>query len=362
MLYEQLPINNPMEGIIHPLQEDQHIRRWFIGLGQRSMRPISVDETGVLKKRIFRLRIRPLWIIAAAIFVIPIFIVFLNSLHLQSDLLDSIRAILGLSILFLGLPTYILSTRDSIREAKALKGDLEIGSLFIFEGKIMPPLRRCKIIKHLNKELLIHADENIQQQFEILPNSETVLRVNGIMSERWRKGRILEATAPPEHHYDALVKEGLPEETTGESIDLFQRHMSHAELAELKRHIAHFKKPSGVLIAMATWMLLLIAAVFVSEGSFRAWQNGSRLQAVLVCILFAVAAARYIRSRRTARLLNEDAGMEILQIIKPQEPCEASANTRLAPVLEFLPNSLLGWNVDGMPYPWRLRKPRLRKT
>jgi hypothetical protein len=353
-----------MDRTISPLQEKQQIQRWFLGLEQSSERQISVDEAGVLEKRIFRLKMRPLWILATAVFSISLIILVLNSMNLHSRIPDALYMILAISLTFIGLPVFILFTRDSFREAKALKGDLETGSIFIFEGPVTPPLRRCRAIRHLIHERLIHVEENVPQRFEVLLNSETVIRVNGVMSERWRKGRIVQATAPPEQHYDALVKQGLSEEATGESVDLFQRHMSQAEIGELKNHIARFKKPPALLIAMTVWMLLLITAVIisVSEGSFGQWQSKYRFQAVMVCVLFAITAWRYFRALKTVRLMNQDAGMEILRIIKSQEECASKTNNNLIPVLEFLPVSLLGWSVDGKPYPWRLRRPRLIKT
>jgi hypothetical protein len=359
-----LPIKKSMDGTISPLQEEQQIQRWFLGLEQTAKRQISVEEAGALKKRISRLKMRPLWILVMAILSIPLFILFLKSLNLQSDIPDALFAILAISLILIGLPVYILFTRDSFSEAKALKGDLETGSIFIFEGPVTQPLRRCKTIRHLTRERLIHVEENIPHRFDVLLNSETVLRVNGVISGRWRKGRIVEATAAPEQHYDALVKQGLSEGAPGESVDLFQRHMSQAELGELKHHIARFKKPPALLIAMTVWMLMLITTVFISmtEGGFGQWQNKYRFQAVMVCILFAITTWRYIRALKTARLMNQDAGMEILRIIKSQEECAGNTNKDLIPVLEFLPVSLLGWSVDGKPYPWRLRKPRLLKT
>jgi hypothetical protein len=352
-----------MSGTIYPLQGGQQIQRWFLGLEQSSERQISAEETIALRKRVLKLKMRPVWIIAAAVCSISLFTLLLESLHLESDVPEILLSILAISLILIGLPIYLLFIRDSFREVTALKGDLNIGRAFIFEGPVTEPLRRIKTIQQLAGERLIHAGEDTSQRFDILPNSMTVIRVNGVMSSGWHKGRMLEATAPPEHHYDALVKEGLPENVTGSSFDLFQRHMSQAEISELNTHIAQFKKPSGLLIAMAVSMLLLIAAFIwaVCEGKFRQWQNMHQLEAAMITVLFAITAGRYIRSFKTARLMDRDAGVKILRIIKPQEECEGKTNSNLTPVLEFLPVSLLGWNVDGRPYPWRLKKPRILK-
>jgi hypothetical protein len=349
-----------MDENISPFQEGQQFQRWFLGIEQRSERPISIEEANILRKRIFAVRVRPLWILMAVAFSITLIILCNNSFNQQSEIPDVLITVLGLALIFIGLPFYILFTRDSFREAKALKSDLVTGKVFIFEGPIAGPLIRCKTIRRLFKERLFHAGENPPQQFDVLPISSTVFRINGILSRGWRKGRIVEATAPPARHYDVLIQQGIPGETTGEPYDLYQRHMSQAEIVELKNHIVRFRKPPRMFIVMAVQMLILIAAVFisVSVGKFSQWQDRYRIEAGIVCVLFVITLSRYIRDLRTARLMIQDAGIEVLRIVKPQDECEGKINQGLTPVLEFLPNSLLAWSVNGRPYPWRLRKPR----
>jgi hypothetical protein len=352
-----------MDETIFPLQDEQHIQRWFLGMEQRAKRPISIEEAGALQKRISRLKMRPLWILATAAFSIPFFILFINSLNLQSGISDAVFSILGISLMLIGLPVFILFTRDSFKEAKALKSDLETGIIYIFEGRVTPPLRNVKTIRHLIRERLIHGEDNIPHRFEVLPNSETVVRVNGVISKGWQKERIVQATAPPEQHYDALVRQGLSREANGESVDLFQRHMSQAEMAELKNHIARLKKPTAWLIGMTIWMLLLIAmaTISTSDGSFSQWLRKYQFQAVMVCVLFTITARRYIRAIKTARLMNQDADMKVLHIIKSSDEGANKTDNSRSQGLEFLPLSLLGWNADGKPYLWRLRRSRLIK-
>jgi hypothetical protein len=352
-----------MDETLFPLQEEQHIQRWFLGMEQRAKRQISTEEAGALQKRISRLKVRPLWILAIAVFSIPLFILFINSLNLQPGIPDAVFSILGLSLMFIVLPVFILFTRDSLREAKALKCDLETGNIYVFEGLITRPLRRVKTIRLLIRERLIHGEDNILHRFEVLPNSEAVIRVNGVISERWQKDRIVQATAPPEQHYDALVKQGLSKDANGESVDLFQRHMSQAEIAELKNHIARLKKPTAWLIGMTVWMLTLITMVTIStsDGSLGQWLSKYQFQAGTVCVLFAITARRHIQALKTARLMNQDADMRILRIIKSSDECASKTNNSLSQGLEFLPVSLLGWNADGKPYLWRLRRSRLIK-
>ncbi len=333
-------------------------------MDQITERPLDAAEANTLKKRIRALRMRPILTLGAAAILISLTILLLSSLHWESRTIDVLVSAFGISLVLLGLPLWILASRDLLRNARMMKGDMKAGRVFVFESPIEEPLRRLKIIQSLIKEQLVWNDPNLRQRLEVLPCSGTVILANGKMPKAWLKEKIFEATAPPKQQFEALVKQGTPEPDAEEAIDLFQRHMSQEELEELAAHIAKLRRPPGSLIVMAVWMLVLIAviAMHASSGQLKPGVDTYQLQASLVCFITAIVVFRYFRTLKTASLLTQDAGVKILRLLRARSEFEGSTVENTPPVLEYLPISQLGWSAYGKPYPWRLRKSRIPKA
>jgi hypothetical protein len=345
-----------MNGDISPSPEGHKVHRWFLGMEQKSERRIKPQEADAVKRRIFLLKTRPIQIIfVAAILISPV--ILLNSLQYNSKILDLTSSIVAIFTLLLGLPILILVTKDSYQAAAILTSDLRAGRVFIFEGSITAIWNRHKIFKRLFKEHLIDMDVNGKQRIEVLPVSGAVMDANGLKPDRWREGVIVEATAPPEQHYDAIVTG--PEGDIGEQADLLQRHMSQGEIAELALHITRRKRPPSILVFLSVWLLVLIVALSLhaSEGKLRQWFDAYHWQTVLVCISYSIVSYRYIRDLRIVRLMNQDVGLKMLKIIRPKPEFEYVDKEKI-PVLEVLPISLICWSSDGRPYSWRLSKTR----
>jgi hypothetical protein len=309
-------------------------------------------ESEAIKKRLFLLKTRPVRILLVAAILVAVFILPMNVLHWNSRLFDLLIFLYGTALILFGLPISILISRDAIKEARILKRDLEIGRVYIFEGVVAETWKSRKLFRGLLKERLIPIEAGALQRFDILPASGMVIEANGMRPRGWWKGMAFEATAPPEHHYDALVSG--PDGDIGGQAELYQRHMSQGEITELAYHIARAKRPPAILYLLASLLLLMIAAIsgYGPEGRLREWYDAFHLQAFLVGGSFAFIVRRYIQTLRTARLMAQDAGLKILRIIRPKPEFE----NRDVPVLELLPVSLLGWNMGGKPYAWRLRK------
>jgi len=331
---------------------------------QISERPLDAAEANALEKRICALRMRPILTLGAAVFLISLIILLLSSLYWESKAIDVLVSAFGISLVLLWLPLWILVSRDSLRNAMAMKGDMKSGRVFVFESPIEEPLRRLKIIRSLIKEHLVYNEQNVPQRLDVLPCSGTVIRANGKMPNVWLKEKILEAVAAPKQQFEALVKQGTPEADVEEAMDLFQRHMSQEELEELAAHIAKLRRLPGSLIFMAVWMLVLTAAIaiYASSGQLKLWVDKYQLQASLMCFITAIIAFRYFRTLKTASLLTQDAGVKILRLLRLRSEFEGSADENDPPVLEYLPISQLGWSVYGKPYPWRLRKSHIPKA
>jgi hypothetical protein len=331
---------------------------------QSSERALDAAEIDTLGKRIRTLRMRPILTLGLAVLLISVIVLLLSSMHWESKAIDALVSAFGISLIFLGLPLWILFLRDSLRDAKTLKNDIEIGRAFVFEGQVAESLRHLKIMRGLIKARLIYYEENSRQRFDILPSSGTVIGANGKMPGVWCKEKIFEATAPPEQQYEALVNPGISETNSGQEMDLYQRHMSQDEYAEITTRTAKLRRPPGFLILMAVWMLILAAAfaMHASSGQIELWIDRHGLQAVLVCFITAIAAVRYFRMLKMASLLSREAGMKVLMVLRPRSGFEVCDDKNIPPILEYLPISQLGWSSCGKPYPWRLRKMRISKA
>jgi hypothetical protein len=358
------PINASMSGEISPHAEGPQIQRWFLGLEQSSERQLDPAESGSLRKRIRTLRIRPFLILGMVALLLSLIVLGLNSLKWESKAIDALISAFGISLILLGLPLWILVSRDALRDAKTLKNNIKIGRVFIFTGPVAKPLRHHRMMQGLIKERLLYDEINLEQRFDVLPNSGTVIKVNGKFPNRWWKEKVFEATAPPEKQYEALVKQCSPKGAAEDPVDLFQRHMSQEELEELTIHIAKLKRPPGALIVLAVWILILIIAIIMhaSDGQLSQWADKYQMQAMLMCIFTAIGIFRYLRMLKTARLLSQDAGMKVLRLLRPRQEIENRTDENIPPVLEYLPVSQFGWSVYGKPYLWRLRKSRIPKN
>ncbi len=305
------------DGISHATDVHQ-FQRWFLGLEQKSERRLCDAEVAELSRRIFRLRARPILIVAAMALLVCPLVLFFNS-QPQPQIPDALIFAYGISLVFIGLPVVILLIRDGLREAGILKGDLRFGRVFMFEGPMGEPWRCCRAVKGLLKERLISNEQGVQQRLDVLPVSGAVIVANGLKPHGWWTGEVVEATAPPEQHYDVPVSLDNTAGIAGEHFDVLQRHMSPGEIAELKYHIARIRRPPAMLIVMTVWTAILLTAMFAyaSDGKLVQWLARFRTQALLVSGIFAINAYRYTRAVRTARLLNQDASRQVLRIYKP---------------------------------------------
>ncbi len=352
-----------MDDRVAPTTDADQFQRWFLGLEQKSERRLCDAEIADLRRRLSRLRARPILVVGAmALLVCPLILIF--SSQSQSEIPDALVFVYAISLVFIGLPLVILLIRDGLREAGILKGDLRIGCVFTFEGPVGEPWRSCRAIKGLVKERLISIEEGARPRLDVLPVSGAVIVANGLKPEGWWKGDVVEATAPPEQHYDVPVSLNNPAGLAGERFDVLQRHLSPGEIAELRYHITRIRRPPGMLIVMTVWMAILLTAMlmYASEGKLGQWLDRFKAQAPLVSGIFAVNAYRYIRTARTARLMNLDVSREVLRIYKPDVGAEGEIKEERPPSFEVLPASLLVWTVEGKPYPWRLRKSRHPKS
>jgi hypothetical protein len=344
-----------------PLGGNQ-IQKWFMGLEQKDERLLSVEEGHHLRKRIFQLRMRPfvVFLVAAITFSLPALLI--DTTYWRSELLNILVAIAGILLILIGIPVFILFSKDAFRDAAILKDDITFGRALIFKGFFSEQLKHHRTFRRLSKERLVQLGEKTEQKIEVLPCSGTIMSVNGKKPKGWWKGEVFEATNPPEQHYDVLVRPANPDENPDEQFDVLQRHLSREEKAELICYVARTKRPSGYLTFMSLWMIALILSMSLQaqKGEIVFWLDKYKLQALMICGLFLMAVVRYLRALRTARLLNQDADAGILKIIRPGPESNEKSIQEPPLVLEILPISLIGWTVDGKPFSWRYTKSRLR--
>jgi hypothetical protein len=341
-----------MENMFSP--QERPFRRWFLGMEQISERPINGSELDVLKKRIRTLRMWP-FLFMAAILISDILIFFV-SMRSDANMVGAILA--AFTLLLIGLPPWMFVSRNLLRDMKLLKRDMEFARVFTFEGTVAAPQRQIKIMRRLIRKRLIYEEVDVGQQFELLPCSGTILRINGTLPGAWFTGTIYESTASPKDQYEAFVKQDALESDSGQAIDLFQRHMSQVELEELSVHAKKFRKPPGILIIMAVWLLILAAAplIHLFTGRFQEWFYVYSTQVIFVCLVAGTATRRYLHMRKTASLLSQDAGTMVLMVLRSRLETEIHVEEKIPPVLEYLPISRMGWNSYGKPYAWRLRE------
>jgi hypothetical protein len=114
-----------MDGETSFLAEDHETHRWFLGLEKKAERRLCSTEAEDLRKRIFRLRMRPILILGFEAVLVLLFILFVETLQWKSRLLDILASAFGISLILIGLP--ILSANRCTHQDDVLQ--------FVIEGQ-----------------------------------------------------------------------------------------------------------------------------------------------------------------------------------------------------------------------------------
>jgi hypothetical protein len=230
-----------------------------------------------------------------------------------------------LILLGVGLPAVLLLWLRSLTVARReLLNDLSAGRILLF----------------------VSPTEN--QNLEVLPTSQWLLRQDGEAVAGFERAEIYEATAPPAEAPRYAVPRSWQEDLD-EGLSVERRRLSPAELSELAAHITRLKRPSFSLIFMAA---------LLAVGLLGAWWMGIELSTqplreLLSGLIWTFGLLLnlwfYGRDLRLARRLEIDRGNEWVVIYEEEDEDKQRAT------VEVLPASAAMWTESGHPSRWRQR-------
>ncbi|HEX4954623.1 MAG TPA: hypothetical protein VF017_14620 [Thermoanaerobaculia bacterium] len=312
---------------------------WCLGVpasGSRALRAEEVAEVRALRRRI----LLSLWQVPALLLgVLALVLAWGLVAGRVPSLAEGFPATVLAAVGLLGPAFAVLRLRDLLRRARALGRDLRRGELEVFQSPAGG--------ESAEGEKGLSA-----RHVEVLPHSRLLFRLDGVAPEKPRQVEIARAAAPPRH----AVRWAFPRSWVSESEDLeglSRRRLSEGERAELGRSIRTLRKPSGCLLGLAAFFLLMVAAMAVNH-----WRGGpidTGFSDVLAGVLWTFALGRgifhYVRARRLAERLDFDldAGWVAVMARDDREAAEPAPPGDL----EVLPTAGLPWTESGRPAPWR---------
>lgn len=295
---------------------------WCAGLPRTEIRPFTADEPAAVR----RLAGKAVWQLVLGAALTPAMVLALVGAIALEGATSRLTALTGI-LTALSPAAALVIMRDAWRRRDGLLKDLKTGEIWIFarpEGQTGGPFRRL----------------------EILPASQATWLVDGERPRKWTAAETSEVANTPE--YAATAAQWVePADPGDEASPRFNhREMSGAEREEISRHLHRLRWSSVPVAALMTlyaalriigaavtqtvpaptFLIWLMATVFVDWNLYKRWLVGSRLTRDL-------GAGRIV----IARMPMKDEGQGELS----------------APV-EVLPQSRLVWTDSGQPAAWRV--------
>ncbi|MEZ5990329.1 MAG: hypothetical protein R3F30_14655 [Planctomycetota bacterium] len=335
------------EGGRHP----DRMEHWFLGLRRIERRRFVDDERRVLNERLRDLR-RELRLVLV---VLVVTLVALSVLGVvaedQQDLGFLVE--LCLVLVMLTLPLGLLRLRDSLREIRSLRLDLERGYVERFGGLLDPGRFLTGLAKRAHERLRSEEgfDADGEHSVEVLPTSGRVLSADGRPLSAETVASVGRAAAPPADPFVQPLPDGFRVVLKDPSLRVARRRLEEEEVHELEHWVHRYKQPGWTGIGAA--LLLCLLVVLARDGAL----DWSRFELPILAAIAIFGMVEYGRRWLDGSRLAEDHAQGwVLTIHDPAGEDEGMARLPLSrPRLEVLPMSRGVWTEGGRPAPWRLR-------
>jgi hypothetical protein len=221
----------------------------------------------------------------------------------------------------------------------AIERDFDSGDVLVFQG--MPDERPEKLVK-----VGLPRSRQAECSFAVLPLCGVVLPTRALRAPAW--------TALEVVHTAAVVSSAMTASIPGVAaaadakVELLQRHMTPAEVDEIKRHRKHLARRS--LLVFLTMGYFAVRLAQMCEIAMRRSHHG---QVSMAGWVIALTAGAYfgLRPLRLRSLLGRAAAERRILVVR-----ERDAAIDEPAFTELLANTLIAWTVDGKPAMWRRKK------
>lgn len=307
------------------------------------MRPAQLHERRALRRRLARSRRRtwfaglglPLAVAGGA------FAGWMATapqwLHLRVHLL--IVAITATAVL---VPLLALLVRERVRRTRQIGRDLNAGMVARFEGQLGSLEDLDRLQSRLMARELLEPDPRRVQRVEIFPGSGLIVRVNGRAQFPELHAPVFQVAVPRPHGYATALPGPLLSVDPQLGVEVLRRSLTPAELAELRRYGASFRRRFWISALLGALPAGLLAGWLVGI-----WANGPIIQGLAATLAVGLVAwLSYALWLRITRRIDGDCSLRWVITLResPDQPSQ----------MEILPSSRLVWTEAERPARWRL--------
>jgi hypothetical protein len=258
----------------------------------------------------------------------------------------------GLTAVLLA-PLLCVLTLRRVQFARRLARDMSEGRVEGYLGTVEPDPEDDAQRRLVASGVLLRDPRRLQC-VEVLPNSSTILRVNGRAAPRHLRAPTSELAATQPHRFATSLPPELVEVINDGGLDLQRRSLSNAEMEELDSHAARFRRrfrwtmgvAGGSAVALGSWFSHALGAT-IDLGEFPPALGEAVGWAAAALLLGLIAWMGYaVWLRITYRI---EADKELSWVITVRDR-DARAHP---PKFEILPTSRLVWTEGRRPAGWR---------
>jgi hypothetical protein len=329
-------------------------------------RELSVEEQARLRRRARTISVRVVGAVLAFWVVLCSALTALVAVEEAQGLARVVAAVVA-TLLFGGTGVLVLVVRVLWQERRMLDRDAREGRVDRFAGALIAPPETDSPLAALVGTGTLEAETGLPQWFEVLPVSGFVWQANGAYPRCWIQAFSTHSDIAPTPEYAAVAAEWLePVHGVEGAVEVGQRELSGAEVAELKRHGQRLLRPVWWLAPLNLWLVVVVWLCLQAGEIPRGWNlvTFSLLAAVTMawnCVVkgdLVRARARFQEARvgrvTIARLEMEDEDEDDDAEETEAEGTEAAEAEPRTSVIEFLPFSGDAWTVDRRPSFWRM--------